>query len=201
MTLLIKGGTLITACETFEADILIVGEQINQIGRDLSSPGAEILDVTGKLIMPGGVDPHVHLDLPMFNTVTSDDHYTGHRAAAFGGTTTALDFIPQEQNSLKEDIRAWHEKADHNAAIDFGFHMNITKFNEEIATEISGLPASGITSIKVFTAYNNRLRLDDGDIFKVMRIAKVAGILTLLHAENGDVIDVLVQEALDGGNT
>lgn len=201
MTLLIKGGTIITASETFDADILIIGEKIKQIGKELAYPGAEIIDATGKLIMPGGVDPHVHLDLPMFNTVTSDDHYTGHRAAAFGGTTTALDFIPQEQNSLAEDISTWHLRADNKAAIDYGFHMNITKFSEKIAAEIPDLPASGITSIKVFTAYNNRLRLDDGSIFKVMRIAKNSGILTLLHAENGDVIDVLVQEALDAGNT
>jgi len=201
MALLIKGGTLITASETFIADILVIEEQINQIGVDLSYPGAEIIDVTGKIIMPGGVDPHVHLDLPMFNTVTSDDHYTGHRAAAFGGTTTVLDFIPQDHPSLKDDIMAWHARADHNAAIDFGFHMNVTLFNEKIAKEISDLPASGITSIKVFTAYNNRLRLDDGSIFKVMRIARDAGILTLLHAENGDVIDVLVEEAINSGKT
>ncbi len=201
MTLLIKGGTIITASETFDADILVIGEKIKQIGQELAYPGAEIIDATGKLIMPGGVDPHVHLDLPMFNTVTSDDHYTGHRAAAFGGTTTALDFIPQEQSSLAEDISNWHHRADNKAAIDYGFHMNITKFSEKIAAEISDLPLSGITSIKVFTAYNNRLRLDDGSIFKVMRIAKDSGILTLLHAENGDVIDILVQEALESGNT
>ncbi len=153
------------------------------------------------LVMPGGVDPHVHLELPMFGTVSSDDHYTGHRAAAFGGTTTCIDFISQDHNTLTEDIDAWHEKADHKAAIDFGFHMNITRLNDQIASEIPSLVNHGISSIKVFTAYNNRLRLDDGGIFRVMRIARDAGILTMLHAENGDVIDILIQEALASGKT
>src|SRR5574341_1775906 len=93
MTILIKNGTLITASETFEADILIEGETISLIGKDLRHPSAEVLEATGKLIMPGGIDPHVHLDLPMFGTVSSDDHYTGHKAAAFGGTTTVIDFV------------------------------------------------------------------------------------------------------------
>ena len=198
---IIKNGTLITASETFSADILVTGEKITEIGKDLNIPGAEIIDADGMLIMPGGVDPHVHLELPMFGTVSSDDHYTGHRAAAFGGTTTCIDFISQDHSTLAEDVAAWHKKADHKAAIDFGFHINITRLNDQIAAEIPTLVNHGITSIKVFTAYNNRLRLDDGGIFQVMRIARDAGILTMLHAENGDVIDILVQEALASGKT
>jgi len=198
---IIKNGTLITASETFSADILITGEKITEIGSNINIPGAEIIDAIGMLVMPGGVDPHVHLELPMFGTVSSDDHYSGHRAAAFGGTTTCIDFISQDHNTLTEDIDAWHEKADHKAAIDFGFHMNITRLNDQIASEIPSLVNHGISSIKVFTAYNNRLRLDDGGIFRVMRIARDAGILTMLHAENGDVIDILIQEALASGKT
>jgi dihydropyrimidinase len=198
---IIKNGTLITASETYSADILIDGERIAEIGKNINNKGAEIIDAEGMLVMPGGVDPHVHLDLPMFGTVSSDDHYTGHKAAAFGGTTTCLDFISQDHSSLAADIAAWHEKADHNAAIDYGFHMNITRFNSEIAGEIPELVNHGISSIKVFTAYNNRLRLDDGGIFQVMRIARDAGILTMLHAENGDVIEILIQEALIQGRT
>ena len=152
-------------------------------------------------LCPGGVDPHVHLELPMFGTVSSDDHYTGHKAAAFGGTTTCIDFISQDHDTLAEDIDTWHEKADHKAAIDYGFHINITRLNDQIASEIPSLVNKGISSIKVFTAYNNRLRLDDGGIFQVMRIARDAGILTMLHAENGDVIDILIQEALASGKT
>jgi dihydropyrimidinase len=201
MSILIKNGTLITASETFKADILVEGEKISLIGQDLTHPTAKVIDVEGKYILPGGVDPHVHLDLPMFNTVSSDDHYTGGKAAAFGGTTTVIDFVPQDEGSLEENINRWHEKADSKAAIDFSFHMNITRFNQEVAKEIFSLPDLGITSLKVFTAYNNRLRLFDSEIFRVMRLANAAGMLTMVHAENGDVIDILVEEALAAGNT
>jgi dihydropyrimidinase len=201
MAILIKNGALITASETYKADILIEGEKISLIGRDLSHPNAEVVDAQGKYILPGGVDAHVHLDLPMFNTVSSDDHYTGGKAAAFGGTTTVIDFVPQDAGTLKENIERWHAKADPKASVDFGFHMNITRFDNEVAKEIFTLPDLGITSLKVFTAYNGRLRLSDGEIFRVMRVARAAGILTMVHAENGDVIDILVDEALAAGNT
>ena len=201
MTILIKNGTLITAGETFKADILIEGEQIARIGQNLAHPNAEIVDAEGKFILPGGVDAHVHLDLPMFGTVSSDDHYTGGKAAAFGGTTTVIDFVPQEEGTLAENINRWHAKADPIASVDFSFHMNITRFNKEVAKEIFSLPELGITSVKVFTAYNGRMRLSDGEIFRVMRVANAAGILTMVHAENGDVIDILVEEALAAGNT
>ncbi len=201
MSLIIKAGTIITASETFEADILIDGTTITSIGQGIQKPGAEIVDARGKLVMPGGVDPHTHFNLPMFGTVSSDDHYTGHKAAAFGGTTTALDFVSQDSDSLHDCVEAWHARADQLAAIDFGFHMNITHYDEKIASEIAELPGIGITSLKVFTAYNNRLRLSDGEIFQVLRLAKKHQLLTMLHAENGDVIDLLVAEALAEGHT
>jgi dihydropyrimidinase len=201
MSVLIKSGTLITASETFIADILVEGEQIIQIGKNLYKPDAEVIDATGKLVMPGGIDAHTHFDLPMAGTVSSDDHYSGHKAAAFGGTTTALDFVSQDYDSLAENLDRWHQKADTKAAIDFSFHMNITRFNQETASGIPGLVKDGITSLKVFTAYNGRLRLQDGDIFRVMRIAMENGMLTMLHAENGDIIDILVGEALASGHT
>ena len=200
MALLIKNGTLITASETFKADILIEGEKIAMIGQGLTHPNAEVIDAEGKFILPGGVDAHVHLDLPMFNTVSSDDHYTGSKAAAFGGTTTMIDFVPQDEGTLEENINRWHAKADPKVAIDYSFHMNITRFDQEVAKEIFSLPDLGITSLKVFTAYNGRLRLSDGEIFRVMRLARSASILTMVHAENGDVIDILVNEALAAGN-
>jgi dihydropyrimidinase len=201
MPLLIKSGTLITATETFQSDVLIEGEKISSIGNDLKSPGADLIDATGKLILPGGVDPHTHFNLPMFNTVSSDDHYTGHKAAAFGGTTTVLDFVPQEDHSLSSCVETWHQRADPLAAIDYGFHMNITQFDRNVADEIPELPKLGITTLKVFTAYNNRLRLNDGEIFQVLRLAKKNNLLTMLHAENGDVIDILVAEALAESHT
>lgn len=201
MSIIIKSGTLITASETFSADILIEGEKIAEIGLNFDKPGAQVIDATGKLVLPGGVDPHTHFDLPMFGTVSSDDHYTGHKAAAFGGTTTVIDFVPQEAGTLRQSVRAWRAKADGKAAVDFGFHMNITHLDPSVQDEIPELPGLGITSIKVFTAYNGRLRLQDGEIYRVMRAAREHGLLTLLHAENGDVIDLLVSEALAAGHT
>jgi dihydropyrimidinase len=202
MTLLIRNGTLITAAETFQADILIDNEKIVSIGKDLPGEGhAQVIDASDRLIMPGGVDVHTHFDLPMFGTVSSDDHYTGHKAAAFGGTTTVIDFVPQDLPALKANIDAWHAKADPKAAVDFGFHMNISHLDDQVMSEIPSLIYEGITTLKVFTAYNNRLRLPDGDIFRVMRLAAEHGMLTMLHAENGDVIEVLVAEALRDGHT
>ena len=201
MQTLIKSGTLITASDTFTADILIEDEKIVRIGEGLNNSNAEIIDAAGKLIMPGGIDPHTHFDLPMFDTVSSDDHYTGHKAAAFGGTTTVIDFVPQDTPNLESSIQAWHNKADAKAAIDFSFHMNITHLDQQVEEEIPRLPDLGITTIKVFTAYNGRLRLQDGEIFRAMQIARDNGLLTMLHAENGDVIDILIADALAAGNT
>lgn len=202
MKTIIRGGTIISASDECKADILIDGEKIVQIGINLSTLGIDqIIDAQEKLILPGGIDAHTHFDLPMFNTVSSDDHYTGHKAAAFGGTTTVLDFVPQTGNDLKKDISDWLKKSKPKAAIDYGFHMNISIFNSEVAAQIPALIDLGVTSLKVFTAYNSTLRLQDADIFKVMRIAKEHGFLTMLHAENGDIIEILVQEAIAAGHT
>jgi len=202
MDTLIKSGNIITASETYTADILIQGEKIKAIGRDLiTKADTQIIDAKGKNVLPGGVDAHTHFNLPMFGTVSSDDHYTGHKAAAFGGTTTVIDFIAQDEESLLKNVEIWHKKADEKAAIDFSFHMNITQFNENVAKEILLLHKEGINSLKVFTAYNGRLRLQDGEIYQVMRIARNNGLLVMVHAENGDVIECLVAEALLEGHT
>jgi dihydropyrimidinase len=199
MATVIKNGTLITASETFEADILIEGEKISLIGKGLQPPDAEIIDATGKLILPGGIDPHTHFDLPMFGTVSSDDHYTGHKAAAFGGTTTVMDFVVLEPEGFQHSVDLWLEKSA-KAAIDYSFHMNLTRFDDKIASEIPSLREMGITTLKVFTAYNGRLRIDDGSIFKALQIARDNGMLVMAHCENGDVIDTLVTEALNTGH-
>jgi dihydropyrimidinase len=201
MPVLIKSGTIIIASDIFQADILVEDEIITSIGTNLKYEGAQVVDASGKLVMPGGVDPHTHFNLPMFGTVTADDHYSGHKAAAFGGTTTALDFASQDEASLSACVEAWHKRADTLAAIDYGFHMNITRFDQNVAAEIPGLPDMGITSLKVFTGYNERLRLEDGEIFQVLRLAKQHNLLTMLHAENGDVIELLTSEARSKGHT
>lgn len=198
---LIKSGTIVTAEQTFPANILIEDEKIARIAPGLEDPDAEIYDASGLLIMPGGVDAHVHLSLPMAGTISSDDFYTGGKAAAFGGTTTLIDFVSQEPGSLHENITRHRTVADPLASIDYALHMNITHFDDQIGEELADLPRLGVTSLKVFTAYNNRLRLNDGEIFKVMRLAGKQGLLTMVHAENGDIIDILIAEALAGHHT
>ena len=200
MKILIKDGTLVTAEGSKVADLLIDGEKIQQVGQNLQTMDIDVIDASGKLVLPGGVDPHVHLDLPMFGTVSSDDHYTGTKAAAFGGTTTVIDFVSFDYPTFRESVDAWHIKAE-KAAVDYSAHMNLTRFNNTIAAELPSLPGMGITTVKTFTAYNGRLRLDDGSIFKALRIARDNGMLVMLHAENGDVIDLLVAEALAAGHT
>ncbi|MCX6055036.1 MAG: dihydropyrimidinase [Chloroflexi bacterium] len=201
MQTLIKNGTIILGTESLHADVKIEGEKVTQIGKNLKvDPAVKVIDAAGLLVLPGGVDVHVHLDLPMFGTTSSDDHYTGTKAAAFGGTTTVIDFISQESDDLLDNVAKLRAKADKKAAIDYSFHANITHLSPEVEKAIPTLVGEGVTSIKVFTAYNDRLRLSDGEIFKVMRIAKKSGILTMLHAENGDVIDILVEEALAAGH-
>ena len=199
MKTLIKNGTLITASDTFTADLLVEDEKITRIGLDLEADPDHQVDATGKLVMPGGVDPHVHLDLPMFGTVSSDDHYTGHKAAAFGGTTTAMDFIVLEHEGFDHSVDLWMKKAE-KAAIDYSFHMNLTRFDEKIAKTIPSLMKMGIQTLKVFTAYNGRLRIDDGSIFKALQIAKENGMLMMAHCENGDVVETLTGQALSAGH-
>lgn len=192
---------MVTSQHSFVADLMIEDEKISRIDSNLNIGDAQQIDATGLLVLPGGIDPHVHLDLPMFGTVSTDDHYTGGKAAAFGGTTTLIDFVSQNEGSLEHNITTWRKHAEQKASVDFGFHMNITRFNGEVAEELTTLSSIGVTSVKVFTAYNGRLRLADGDIFKVMRIAGKNNLLTMVHAENGDIIDILVDEALAARKT
>ena len=199
-SLIIKGGTVVNDVDSRNVDLLIQGDVITEIGDDLNYSDSEIIDAQNLLVLPGGVDVHTHFDLPMFGTVSSDDHYTGHKAAAFGGTTTVLDFVPQVSDSMEKDVESWHARADAKAAIDFGFHMNLTKWSHKTKADMVQLYRLGISSIKVFMAYNNRLRLGDHEIYQAMRIANENGILTMLHAENGDIIELLIEETLAAGH-
>lgn len=198
---LIQNGTLITAEKMWKADILIDDEVISRIEPNIDAPEAERINAEGLLVMPGGVDPHVHLSLPMAGTISSDDYYTGGKAAAFGGTTTMIDFVSLEPEGIPASVEKHRAQADPTVSIDYSAHMNITHFDDAIAEELIFLPDLGITSLKMFTAYNHRLRLGDGEIFKVMRIAGKHGILPMVHAENGDIIEVLIAEALRSGQT
>lgn len=202
MNKLFKNGTIVTAERTFKANIIVAGEKIQAIDSDIPDSAAdEVIDVAGKLIMPGGVDVHVHFDLEMAGTVTADDHFTGQRAGLFGGTTTTIDFIPFDKPTIAESLEVWRQKVSSNSAGDYSFHMNLTKWNDAIAEELPNLVEWGIPSMKVFTAYNGRLRLDDDSIEAAMRIASKQGILCMVHAEDGDSIEWLIKGVLADGHT
>src|SRR6476646_9757138 len=195
MRTLIKGGTIITASDTYDADVLIEDEKIITIGHDL--PADTTIDATGKYVIPGGIDVHTHLDMPFGGTVSSDDFFTGHRAAAFGGTTTHVDFAIQPKGaSLRETLDMWQAKATGKAAIDYGFHLAITDMTDSILEEITQAPDWGVTSLKLFMAYKGALMIDDATLFRAMEQAAKHGLLIMVHAENGDAIDILVKEAL-----
>ncbi|UOQ84458.1 dihydropyrimidinase [Gracilibacillus salinarum] len=200
---LIKNGTIVTASDMYKADILIEGEQVALIGTNLTYDNAEIIDAEGYYVMPGGVDPHTHLEMPFGGTVSKDDFETGTIAAAFGGTTTLIDFcITRKGESLQNPIREWHAKSKDKAVIDYSFHLMIGEINDEVMKELPViLKEEGITSFKVFMAYKDVFQADDGTLFQTLQTAKELGALVMVHAENGDVIDYLVNEALSAGNT
>ena len=184
---LIKGGTIITASDTYQADLLIAADRIALMGADLPVEGAEVVDATGKMITPGGIDVHTHLELPFFGTVSSDDFYTGQKAAAFGGTTTHLDFVIQAKGeSLHQAIENWHKKAGPKSASNYGFHVAITDLTDEVIDEIPSVAQEGVTSLKLFMAYKGVFQVDDTTLFKTLMKAAEAGMITMVHAENGD---------------
>ena len=200
---IITGGLVATASDVYEADILIENGKIVQIGKDLSVDGAEIIDATGKYVMPGGIDPHTHLDMPFNNTVTDDDWKSGTIAAAFGGTTTILDFcLSAGEEKLSAAVEKWHEKAKGNSVIDYGFHLMIGDLTPETEAELPLLlEQEGITSVKVFMAYAKEFQATDRTLFKAFKIAKDLGAVVMVHCENGSVIDELVEEAKRAGHT
>ncbi|MDZ4720402.1 MAG: dihydropyrimidinase [Roseiflexaceae bacterium] len=199
MTTVIKGGTVVTAGDTFQADVLIDGEQIVAVGRDLV--GDTSIDATGKLVIPGGIDVHTHLDMPFGGTNSSDTFFTGHRAAAFGGTTMHIDFAIQPKGAtLRETLDIWHGKANGKAAIDYGFHLAITDLPDSVMAEIPSCLDLGVSSLKLFMAYKGALQVDDTTLFRAMQMAAKHGLLIMVHAENGDAIDILIKEAIAEGN-
>ena len=203
MSILIKGGRVITAADDYVADVYVEDERISLIGESLDQAADKVIDASGKYVLPGGVDPHTHLDMPFGGTVTIDDVESGQTSAAFGGTTTHVDFIIQPQGSSFADaLEEWRGKANGKQVIDMGYHMAVTDLKEGgTLEELASLPDQGITSYKLFMAYKGALMVDDETLFKTMQVAADTGALVMVHAENGDAIDVLVKEALAAGHT
>lgn len=194
MSVLIKNGRIITAADDYVADIFIEGEKIMAIGKNLTVNAEKEIDASGKLVFPGGIDPHVHLDMPFMGTYSSDNYETGTRAALFGGTTMVIDFILQKQgNSLHAALGEWKGRSDNNCFGDYSFHMAVTDFNEDTKKEIQQLiEEEGITSFKTFMAYKGALMIDDRQMIGLMEEVKKCGGLINVHATNGDMIDYLV---------
>ncbi|GHH99045.1 dihydropyrimidinase [Neobacillus kokaensis] len=203
MKKIIKNGTIVTASDTYQGEILIENGKITQIGANLNAAGAEVIDAKGCFVFPGGIDPHTHLDMPFGGTVTKDDFESGTIAAAFGGSTTIIDFcLTNKGEPLKKAIQTWHEKSKEKAVIDYGFHLMISEINEDVLNELPQvIDEEGITSFKVFMAYKNVFQADDETLFRTLVTAKEHGALVMVHAENGDVIDYLTKKALAEGNT
>lgn len=200
MDILLKGGTVVSPEGSRKADIRIKGESIAKLGEGLASDGAEVIDVTGKLLFPGFIDTHTHFDLDAGDFFTSDDFESGTKAALAGGTTTVLDHTTQNRGeTLKDALRNWHRKADGRSYCDYGFHMSVCEWNDEIRKELREMTGEGVTSYKLYMAYND-LRVNDAQIYEILKaVAREGGIIGV-HCENGDLVNELIKEQKAMGN-
>jgi dihydropyrimidinase len=203
MGVLIQHGTVVTADKTFAADILIEGETIKEVRPGiLATPAHRTFDAAGMLLLPGGIDAHTHLDMPFGGTTSSDDFETGTRAAAFGGTTSIVDFAIQPRGTrMRDALDTWRKKAEGKTCIDYGLHMIITDLAGAGLEDMDEMVREGVPSFKLFMAYPNVLMVDDATIFRALRQTAKNGALICMHAENGSVIDVIIQQALAEGKT
>ena len=202
MSLLIKNGRIITADQDYTSDIYIQNEKIRSIGPSLTINADRIIDAKGKFVIPGGIDVHTHLDMPLGNIVTADDFETGTKAAAFGGTTCIIDYATQARGTkIQSAFDLWMMKAESKACIDYGFHMIITELLANDYTELDKLVEEGITSFKLFMAYPNALQVDDETIFEIIKYSKQIGALVCLHAEDGKEIERNIRKYLIEGKT
>jgi dihydropyrimidinase len=198
----LTGGIVVNASGSSRADVRIEGEMISAVGVNLQEPGDTLIDASGCYLFPGGIDPHTHFDLSVGVTVTSDDFVSGTQAAAVGGTTTVIDFATQNKGeTLAEAVKNWHAKADGRSYIDYGFHIAISELNDGVLRELNSIVEdAGISSVKLYMAYKKVLQVDDSALLRTLQTAKQLGILVCVHCENGDVIDVLIEEAKSLGH-
>ena len=202
MRTLIKNGTVVTATDQYRGDVLVQDEKIAVIGTSLDIEADKVIDAAAKYVLPGGIDVHTHLDMPFGGTTSADDFETGTRAAAFGGTTSVVDFAIQYRGqTLHHAWEAWMKKAEGKAVVDYGFHMIMTDLNDQTELEMDALVRQGVTSFKLFMAYPGVFMLDDASIFRALLRTGNNGGTICMHAENGGVIDVLVQRVLAEGKT
>ncbi|HEY2325288.1 MAG TPA: dihydropyrimidinase [Thermoanaerobaculia bacterium] len=202
MRTVIKNGRVVTAVDDYNADILIEDGTVAMIAKSIDADADRVIDAKGRLVIPGGIDPHTHMELPFGGTSASDTFETGTRAAAFGGTTTIIDFAVQYKGqTMQEAVDAWHAKADGKTSIDYGFHLICTDLPDERLGEMRRMIDQGVSSFKLFMAYPGVFLVDDGTIYKAMRTAGENGGLICMHAENGVVIDVIVKQAIAAGKT
>ena len=205
MRILISNGTVVTAAGSSPADVLVDGETIAQLGTGLAAQGVtadETIDATGKYVIPGAIDVHTHMELPFGGTFAKDTFETGTRAAAFGGTTSIVDFAVQSKGqALRTGLDAWHAKAEGNAVVDYGFHMIMSDVNDDTLAEMDQLVAEGIPDFKLFTAYPGVFYSDDAAIFRAMLRTRDNGGLIMMHAENGPAIDIVAADLVADGKT
>jgi dihydropyrimidinase len=206
MGILIKNGIVVSATESKQLDVLLAGETIAWVGTGISEAGHEVVDATGLLVMPGGIDVHTHLDMPFGGTTSADDYTTGTQAAAVGGTTTVIDFALQSQgHTMREALDVWRAKSKDKACVDFSLHMAVTDLGPgdgaQGLREMEEMVAEGISSFKLFMAYPGVLMIDDGLMFRVMQKAAALNALCCVHAENGSAIDIVVAQMIAEGKT
>ena len=200
MKSIIVNGTVVNSDGQYKADILIDGETIKAIGADLPRDGATVIDAKGAYVIPGGIDVHTHCEMPFGGTIACELFETGTKAAAVGGTTTLVDFALQAKGeSLLKTYQDWRDKADGDVCVDYGLHVAVTDLDDEALAEIPKLVEEGVTSLKLFMAYKGAIQVDDSTLFRTLQMAKECGALVSVHAENADVIDVLVKQYLAAG--
>ena len=203
MSLLIRGGEIVTAESRYRADILVQGETIRAIGENLSAPpDAEVIDATGKLVFPGFIDPHVHIYLPFMATFAKDTHATASKAALIGGTTTFIEMCcPSRNEDALEGYELWNQKAEGNSACDYAFHMGVTRWDAKTEAQLREIVRDGTASFKIFLSYKNFFGVTDEELFYTLRLASELGVITTAHCENAELVAQLQQQLLAEGKT